>query len=76
MHKTKYFCRWKRWILYLFTVIDGGTAAYSDGTRDCSEDLTRSSASSEKSYHYTATGITDSTVSNEYDCEQNSSSYP
>ena len=30
------------------TVIDGGTAAYTAGTRDCSHDSTRSSASSGK----------------------------
>ena len=61
------------------TVIDGGTAAYTAGTRNCTtggETLTRSSESSGKTYHYTASGTTDSTGSNAYDCQHNYSSYP
>jgi hypothetical protein len=58
------------------TVIDGGTAAYTAGTRDCSQNLTRSSASSGKTYNYHATGTTDSTGLNEYKCMSNYSSYP
>ena len=58
------------------TVIDGGTAAYTAGTVGCSQYLTRSSASSGKTYNYTATGTTDSTGSNEYKGNQNYSNYP
>tara|TARA_Y200000002_G_scaffold347544_1_gene322813 strand:- start:336 stop:752 length:417 start_codon:yes stop_codon:yes gene_type:complete len=62
--------------VYLTCIDCGGGYTYGDKHVSCKKGMTRSSASSGKTYHYTATGDTDSSGEYGYSCSANFSSYP